>query len=286
MISVSLAASMEPQLQRKFRTTPVTMPQLIGNMLSSVWSPIIWRGGTRKRSAYVSCDWIALDFDDGVWSLDDAVSYLKDNNFTGVVGTTKSHQKEKSQPSGTVLPACDRFRVVIPASSTLSSVEIYEENMRRIMEHVPVDKSCKDGARFFYPCKEIVHLQFGEPYPVDVSIQMQAEIQERQSKIEVASAKETESIEKGLLPGWIIQSIMGEYPAGGRHKICYRIGATLGKANWSIDDIVYLFRKSKLREIGTADLRRAIENGWYTSKSRGRKNLADEKTYQEIQNLG
>jgi hypothetical protein len=123
------------------------MSNLMNVMTTHAISPIIWRNGERLKKNFVSCDWLALDFDDHV-SLQDMISRLA--QFAHVIATTRNHQRAKK---GII---ADRFRVFIPFSVSITSREHYEQNMRIYARKVKSDPSCSDGARFFFPCLDIV----------------------------------------------------------------------------------------------------------------------------------
>jgi hypothetical protein len=76
-------------------------------------------------------------------------------DFQHIIATTKSHQIAK----GDKWP-CDRFRVIIPWASTITNVAIYETTMAKSIDEYYADPACKDAARFFFPCKEIVSVNF------------------------------------------------------------------------------------------------------------------------------
>ena len=42
-------------------------------MSHCVWSPIIWKEGERLQKNFLSCEWAALDFDNGEMSLEEAI---------------------------------------------------------------------------------------------------------------------------------------------------------------------------------------------------------------------
>ena len=112
-------------------------------------SPIIFDKAYRKEVNFICSIWFGLDFDDGKYSLAQAIEDFKDHCH--VIGTTKSHQIEKDgKPPG------DRFRVFVLGSSVCDSLRTYRFNMERMVEMFGADDKCVDGARYFAPCKKIV----------------------------------------------------------------------------------------------------------------------------------
>jgi hypothetical protein len=128
-----------------------------------VWSPIKFDGGIRLEKHFLGTIFCALDFDSPATTLEWALVTFKDH--THIIGTTKSHQKEKNGIT------CDRFRVVLMFEDLVTDLHLYKYNMEKMILKHKADRACKDGARFFYPCKEIVSIQNGvlvkvEPLPV------------------------------------------------------------------------------------------------------------------------
>ncbi|MBU1668509.1 hypothetical protein KKC13_08800 [bacterium] len=109
------------------------------------YSAFIFDNEHRKEinSKLELCNMIILDFDDGM-SLDEAKYIFK--QYTNIIATTKSHQKEKN---GIV---CDRFRVVFPLIKPLVNVTIDEYKMmiKMLINRHGADRYCSDISRFFY----------------------------------------------------------------------------------------------------------------------------------------
>ncbi len=87
---------------------------------------------------------VMLDFDEGV-TLDTAKLIFED--YTYLIATTKSHQKDKK---GKVE---DRFRVILPMKDKLElSAEEYSRFYRALLDDLPIqaDKATSDISRFFY----------------------------------------------------------------------------------------------------------------------------------------
>lgn len=235
-----------------------SLNQLAELMNERVWSPIVWKDGLRLKQNFLSCHFIALDFDDGRMSLKDTQTLCDSLGYSYILGTSKSHQKEKKTDGGTILPACDRFRLVLVSDQGVSSREVYEYNMYQAMNLWPCDPSCKDGARFFYGSPNIVTVKAGGkkiPWAKIPHELTEAALKERQNA-ELAHYKE-----EGELPRWIINALKHGGPAGGRHKMCYRLGATMVRLGYREEQIIGLVMKSPLRDIGQTDVERAVANG-------------------------
>ena len=114
-----------------------------------VWSPILWKDGYRRKANFICARFMVLDFDDGFISLETAVQQFKE--CIHIIGTTKSHQKEKSGK-----PACDRFRVVLMWEKPITTCSTYEYNMSRAAHINGADLQACNGAMRFKPCVDIV----------------------------------------------------------------------------------------------------------------------------------
>jgi hypothetical protein len=119
---------------------------------NSVWAPAIYKGGFRLEKQWLSCSIAALDFDNGM-TIEQALEIFRE--YEHIIATTKSHGIKG-----------DRFRVVLFFEHTISNLELYKHNMRLLTDKFGADKACKDGARFFYPCKDLVSSMGGVSLPV------------------------------------------------------------------------------------------------------------------------
>jgi hypothetical protein len=270
MISVSLSRDMDPAMQRHFApVAPQGFPDFCSIICTSVWSPILWKDGLRAKREYESCDYIVLDCDDGRLSLAEAVEWCRDLELAHIVGTTRSHQKEKRTAAGKVTPACDRFRMLLkgswtvdgqPAGAGIRDRELFEYNMERFAEYFHADPSCKDAARFFYPCREIVSTGDGKPVPW--LTKFDPDYVPEATRF-AARRERLKQYSKMVLPQWIRNIIVGAeiIPAGERHKTCYRLGAWLAVIGFTHDETVRMLMRTRLSDIGEQDLARAVGNG-------------------------
>lgn len=233
------------------------LEQLASLLLAKAWSPITWKDGLRLSQNFASSQIIALDFDDGRLTLENAKQLLDEAGASYILATTKSHQKEKTSSSGTVTKACDRFRVVMVWDKPITDKNIYEYNMRFNMELWPCDPSCKDSARFFFPCREIVSLKKGSRIKV-------LEIPKNETKEEL-KRRNDETMkrhkEEGTLPAWLEAAIAFGCEEGGRHTLCYRIGANMEKLGYTEEETIKLIMSGPLKHIGQQDVERAVANG-------------------------
>lgn len=132
-----------------------TLTELAEIMVSNVaWSPIIFKENYRHSKNFIKSRLVVIDVDNGL-SLDCALESVKP--FRHIIGTTKSHQKEKNGIT------CDRFRIVIPASDWCINLELYKQTMKNYIAAFSGDKSGHDGGRFFFRCSDIMSInEFGK----------------------------------------------------------------------------------------------------------------------------
>jgi hypothetical protein len=234
-------------------------------VINNIWSPIIWTNGYRLASNFLQASYLALDFDSGQWGLKDAESFAKDHNLRHIIATTKSHQKEKKTISGKISSPTDRFRFIIPFAQTIKNRHQFTYNMREAMELFPSDQSCKDAARYFFPCSKIISLQSeGQSWPV-------LEIPEDQTEAAIIQRNRERAEfyrENNLLPQWAISALRFGVDEGQRHVTCYKIGALFYTFGKSVEEIIEICLQSPLSDIGSHDVRRAVENGFTKAATR------------------
>lgn len=228
------------------------------------WSPIVWEEGRRKKANFKSCDYLALDVDEG-WPIEKMQDWLAGMKYLSIIGTTKSHQKEKKTAAGVVKPPCDRYRVVIPFERTIVGQDEYEFNMEEIVSSLePADESCKDAGRLFFPCKEIVHVNSSPELRCFPVREVTAEWTEKKNKQKEPSQFEVLYLNTSLRVvapevKWVLRH--GPPPGESRHKWCYIIGARLASVGYSSAETINKIMASPLAEIGHEDIERAVING-------------------------
>ena len=218
-----------------------------------VWSPCIWPAGRRLKAGWVFAECLVLDVDKPTTPLAKMMSYLECSPWSYVVGFTKSHMLVKGSE-----PPCERYRVVIPAER-IEDLAAFEWNMHSVSLRVGSDVSCTDGARFYWPCTEIYAMrESGDPYiwespPPDLmSLEEKAAVNIQVMRKFADSAR---------LPNWIVSALRHGVLAGGRHKRCYALGASLTHYGMEPREILARVLGSPLAEIGKDDVERAVNNG-------------------------
>jgi len=269
MISISMTKDFDPSRQVKFLELDFrpSLEKFSRVICENVWSPIIWQNGRRAKKNFVSCSYLVLDFDNGEWSLSDAVAWCQKRKYAAILGTSKSHQKEKKTSKGLIQHACDRFRLVIPFSSTITDRELYEYQMRLACDETPCDPSCKDGARFFYPCTTITYAEPGGSAPV---VEMAGICT---PEAVVRAKKESGFYEKvkqyGMVPTRLAWGLRHSLPGGNRRKAIYAFSAEASRCGVDLARWERLVLQSNLVaelkdefQITEDEVRRQILNGY------------------------
>jgi hypothetical protein len=262
-ISVSKSGGVKnAKYHSHFHTIDVGRETFKKHIISSIWSPMLWRNGVRGNANFLACSMVVLDFDSGIWSISDTIDFLNETGYKGFMGTTKSHQKEKVTPLGVVSPPCDRFRLCLILEKPITDLTRYRMQMVDIMKAIPVDKSCKDGGRFFYPCTEIIWERAeGNYFPAWLDDEYDARLINIKANQEARRQVNKALRDKSMLPAWLATALVCGAPEGQRHFTCYKMGAELFKFGWETQEIVDAIVATPTSAIGEADILRAVENG-------------------------
>lgn len=207
MISYHPSATTPREAASGFRET-FRVRDIIAN---KIWSGIVWHGGRRKAEAFAFSDWAVLDFDSGEMTLREAVNTFQD--CIHVIGTTKSHQKDKG---GTT---CDRFRVAVPWVYRIVDKVTYQYNIATLTRKYPADTQCKDLARLFFPCPEIVSVST-EGYKFDVATPPNG-------WGEPPPIADPELVGSGVIPGHLARAMARPAPRGKIRLTYWQLGRDL-----------------------------------------------------------
>jgi len=193
------------------------------------WSPIVWKDGIRNQSNFISCNWLVFDFDDPDMSLETAKQSFCD--CIHVIGTTRNHQRDKN---GVI---CDRFRVAIPFELPIPALRAYRYTMQKYMQVYPVDDSCKDGGRLFFPCKEIVSVE-PEGFTADPYLDVPDEFERYDpNRLERCKAN-------GVMPISVRWFLKNKIDIGSRNNKAYGVARDLLKLGYSKDQAFELIAQS------------------------------------------
>lgn len=203
------------------------------------WSPCLYKDGHRHETCFIGSYWCAYDFDDGEFTIADAVNTFADMRH--VIGTTKTHQQWKTTASGRKMAPCDRFRVVIPWDEPIKDLRTYRFNMTLQRDRYDMDRSCIDGARLFWPCVEIVSINNDEAdgefaYAREVRLDVPDDFESLGSDHERTRSR---FVRNGMLPTWAARWLYSEViPVGRRNTTVYGLAKDLALAGFDQDTIV------------------------------------------------
>lgn len=234
---------------RGFRTVDTNDPERIARGLTTtVVAPGIFKDGHRHEKNWLYSDWICLDFDDGEMTVRQAVENVF-CDWTHIIGVTMSHQLGPAPR--------DKFRVLIPLEHRIDELSLYRHQLATAMKRWPCDPQCKDGARFFYPCREVVSVNIGEPWEINIDVPPEPK----------HVARSAVRASNHVIAPWALHALKTPWPERTRNNTCYRIGAALGIHGFPVSDIVAFILKSptyagkSLPKTLTDEISRAVENG-------------------------
>jgi hypothetical protein len=210
---------------------------------SCTWSPIVWDRGIRKELNFLRAAWLALDFDDSL-PLSEALDIWQDS--THIIGTTKSHGIKG-----------ERFRVVLRFAEPCLNLANYRCTVETLSRRYGGDPAVKDGARFFYPCTEIVSI-CEEGYDQEIVEAPQATVVRRRTP---GTRVMTEFVRK--YTSW------SKFPPGEYNKHCFMIAKDLCWAGFSEHDTMALILSSPTYQDVSPPMReiaRAIQSGFKQAK--------------------
>lgn len=211
------------------------------------WSPIQWKWGARSQKNFLKARLCALDFDDGEMTLAQAMDTFCDMRH--VIGTTKSHRKNKN---GVI---ADRFRVVLVFSEDIRDPRLYRFNMN-CMRRYPIDRACKDAARFFYPCNEIVSVSDDEE---DYAVDVRKDIPKNFEKTDYERLRYYRDAH--TIPREILIRLQHPIPKGERNKTVYGLAKDLCFLGIDYERILELLVSSQAIDLGEEEIIRTVRNG-------------------------
>lgn len=260
-LSVSLSDKTKAFNHTHFRTVSTPFDELAPRITTHVWSPVVWKEGVRLKANFQTSDLIVMDFDSGKWSTEDAHAWASEFALDAIIAPTKSHMKPKQIGSMTVcLP---RFRLIIRADKPCTSLADYEHTLQTLTDALPADKSCKDGARFYFPSMSVDTKDNSCVTPMSWLSCPPEETEAARAMRRRAEIPKEHMRNKTLLPQHIIRWLKVGADVGERHKTAYMLGLELGLRGFTEDETISMAKTfgSNLPTIGEQELRRAISNG-------------------------
>ncbi len=149
MLTISVTDDINEKA-RGFKPVDVkSIDQLQKLITTRNWSCGTFENGHRNIKNFKSANCIALDIDEGV-TIEEATKKLV--GYTYFIAPTKSHLKEKN---GTV---CERFRILLGLTRTITSREEYAGTYAKLLKMFPTaDIQCKDPSRYWAPSTELTN---------------------------------------------------------------------------------------------------------------------------------
>lgn len=208
------------------------------------WSNIEWEG-ERKQDNFKQAFFIALDFDGGK-TIKEILSWCEELALEFVLGTTKSHQKEKPNAKKFSEP-CDRFRLILPTESVCSNLMDYRYTLSYFIDELGADRSCRDGARFFFPCQNVLYERKEARKTGWIKAPATILHEPKRKKLNILKGRE----QNGAMPVWISYLLMNGAQVGSRHSKCYAVANALFEYDicQTTDDAHRLLSSSPFREI-------------------------------------
>ena len=205
-----------------------------------VASNCLWANGVRLKENFRCAEWLGLDVDDGM-TLEEGKKIFEP--YLHVIGTTKSHQIQKS---GKVR---DRYRVFLKFGQTCRDKDDYEETARQWSRKYKTDTACVDAARFFFPCKEIVVCKY---YGKIVHAVDAKEItRKRREAIERKNRRlATHYRESKALPGWANSMLRHGCDYNKRDITIYKLAKDAKKVGYSEQEIFDIIVGSSIPSCG------------------------------------
>ena len=215
------------------------------------WSPSQWLdGGRRLQECWARALYCVLDFDDGMMTVAQAKRAFADCRH--IIGTTRNHQRVKDR-----LPACDRLRVVVPFARVVENLAEFRASQAHWIGRYGSDDSCIDGARFYWPCKDIISIQTeGDAFEV---IPPPPPPKRRDYTL-------TRQVR--MIPRYLQPILMNGAPEGERNATCFRLGAELARCGFA-DERIYKIVEASPITLPIDELRRAVANGIKAARAEG-----------------
>lgn len=213
--------------------------RVISDLTTRVWSPSVFTNGIRKEANFKCSSVLGLDFDDTM-TIGEAMEIFKGYRY--VIGTTRSHSE-----------SAHRFRVLLKLDRVITSAAYYKNIVSYYIKRFHSDPSCKDCARFYYPCTEIIRIGSGENLSTKVGT--------RKNK---AGVNETYAMQRAKnrshkakpprLPLHIANFLAnGLIFSKGRNVATFVTALELKKLGHSLDEIIVLIGSSPFDRTGFSD---------------------------------
>ena len=210
---------------------------LAHSLCNRVWSPSIFHDGVRKEANFKCSSVLGLDFDDTI-SLEEAISLFSDYRF--IIGTTRSHTE-----------GAHRFRVMLKLDRVITDPQDYRNIVKHYVSRFHSDPSCKDCARFYYPCTKIIKIGLGATLPTQISLNTDKQTARKEKAKKTLHRKKQG---KKVLPLHIGRFLAnGLVFSNGRNNSCFVTALELRKMGTSFEAALSLISLSPFDRTGFSD---------------------------------
>lgn len=185
----------------------------------------------RSNASFRGAKFIGLDFDGGL-SLKHALAEFKDASC--IIGTTRNHQKVKDGK-----PACDRFRVILELSETITTAEDLKATALALLQKYPqADKACSDAARMFFPCESIEY--------INKSAKTQRVFRYNKTVSDIKKGETLDKLVKGHLSKNTLNFIASGAPEGEWNSRLFKAAVDCMEQGYTQSETIEVLRKATL----------------------------------------
>jgi len=228
------------------------------------WSPFTFKDSYRHGTSWASCDLMVLDIDDGC-TIEEAKVLFKE--YTYLIQTSKSHQIEKNSK------IVDRFRVILPLSSTIKDQEIYKNTWYSLSNKFSfIDKQCKDFGRFYYKSKSYVCENKGRS--LDPVLDNIMPVYFEKPKLEL-------KLTKGKLSRATMEFIVNGAMPGQRNIACFKAAKDFQEQGYNIEETIDKLSKSPCLDgdFSESELDRTIKSAFSNDPKHDPRGLSEKREY-------
>lgn len=163
---------------------------------ASPWSHLIWMPAVRREQNFYVSKYVALDFDEGMTKVE-AQQRFENEGLKYIIGTSRNDMLPKGGK-----PACDRFRALFEWEKPIFDRDVYQYNVKLLIEKYGTDDQGSDLARMWFPCKDIWAIQpTGKtiPFTTDIPFDQTKEFRQEEFEKHLKKYKGKKTIPKRAL---------------------------------------------------------------------------------------
>ena len=232
------------------------------------WSPFTFKDSYRHNTSWSSCDMMVLDIDnDGTinCTIEQAKDLFKDYNY--LIVTTKSHQLLKNNK------LVDRFRVILPLTTTIKDQEIYKNTWYWLANKYPfIDQQCKDFARFYYKSKDYVYHNVAKTFDPILENVMPKVFEKPRLELKLT---------KGRLSRATMEFIVNGAGQGHRNIACFKASKDFQEQGYTFEEAVERLHKSPCigDDFSEKEFERTVDSAYSNDPKYDPRSLSDKKEF-------